>query len=72
MKVLSVAPTGKAAFNIDGNTIHSALHIPFTQQKKAYMLLTNDMSNTLHSKYFDIDVMICDEYSMVGSNLFNQ
>lgn len=72
MKVLSVAPTGKAAFNIDGNTIHSALHIPFTQQKKAYIPLTNDLSNTLHSKYFDIDVMICDEYSMVGSNLFNQ
>lgn len=34
MKVLSVAPTGKAAFNIDGNTIHSALHIPFTQKKR--------------------------------------
>ena len=27
-KVLKVAPTGKAAFNIKGNTLHSAFKIP--------------------------------------------
>ena len=28
VKVLKVAPTGKAAFNIKGNTLHSAFKIP--------------------------------------------
>ena len=28
VKVLMLAPTGKAAYNIKGNTIHSALTIP--------------------------------------------
>ena len=33
-KVLMLAPTGKAAYNIKGNTIHSALAIPASQSKK--------------------------------------
>ena len=34
VKVLMLAPTGKAAYNIKGNTIHSALAIPACQSLK--------------------------------------
>ena len=35
-KALMLAPTGKAAYNIKGNTIHSALAIPACQSLKIY------------------------------------
>ena len=35
-----LAPTGKAAYNIKGNTIHSALAIPACQSLKITNILT--------------------------------
>ena len=36
VKILLLAPTGKAAFGIKGNTIHSTLAIPASQSLKIY------------------------------------
>jgi len=47
VKVLMLAPTGKAPYNIKGNTIHSALAIPACQSLKDYKLLDSSRLNTL-------------------------
>ena len=36
VKILMLAPTGKVAFNIKGNTIHNALAVPACQSLKNY------------------------------------
>ena len=46
VKVLMLAPTGKAAYNIKGNTIHSALAIPACQSLKDYKPLDSNRLNT--------------------------
>ena len=47
--ILLMAPTGKAAYLIRGNTLHSALKIP-VNQKLQYKSLDTDSLNTLRSK----------------------
>ena len=46
-KVLMLAPTGKAAYNIKGNTIHSALAIPASQSLRKYKSLDSSRLNTI-------------------------
>ena len=61
------APTGTAAFNIDGMTIHSALSIgPF------FPTLGTSRLNTLQCKLSKLRVLVIDEVSMVGSDLLYQ
>lgn len=72
LKVLSLAPTGKAAFNINGTTIHSAFQLPITQAKSSFVPLNDDKANTLYALYHDIICIIIDEISMLGSTLFHQ
>ncbi len=67
-KVLLTAPTGTAAFNIGGSTIHSALKIPM-RLKPQYEPLGEECLNTLRSKLEEIDILIIDEISMVPSKL---
>ena len=74
-KVLLLAPTGPAAFNIQGMTIHSALLISVLHSKgknKSHMSLSDDKRNTLRSKLSSLKFIIIDEISMVSSNLFLQ
>ena len=47
---MSLGPTGKAAFNIKGNTIHSAFAIPASQFLKNYKPLDYSRLNTPRSK----------------------
>ena len=47
VNILLLAPTGKAAFLIKGNTIHSALAIPASQSLKNYKHLDLSRLNTL-------------------------
>ena len=47
VKVLMLAPAGKAAYNVKGNTIHSALSIPACQSLKNYKPLDSSRLNTL-------------------------
>ena len=48
VKILLLAPTGKAAFIIKGNTIHSALAIPACQSLKIYKPLDSNRLNTIN------------------------
>ena len=64
VKVLLVAPTGTAAFNIGGYTIHSAFKVP-CHIKKDFQRLSDDTRNTLRMHLSGIDILIIDEISMV-------
>ena len=66
-----LAPTGKAAFNIKGNTIHSALAIPACQSLKNYKPLDSSRLNTLRCQLGGLKLIFLDEISMVGSTMFN-
>ena len=63
--VLLVAPTGTAAYNIRGQTIHSA----FALNKNMNQPLSEDMANKLRLRYQYLQVVIIDEISMVSHGL---
>ena len=65
-----LAPTGKAAFIIKGNTIHIALAVPASQTLKSYKPLDCSRLNTLRSQLGGFQLILLDEISMVGSNMF--
>ena len=67
---LTLAPTGTAAFNIGGLTIQSGLLIPI--HASAFKNLSTDNLKTLRSRLKNLQVVIIDEISMVGSNVFHQ
>ena len=71
VKVLVMAPTGKAAHLINGSTIHSALSVPFNQLNEDYIPLNISNLNTIRTKLSTVRFIIIDEISMVGNNLFN-
>ena len=64
--VLTMAPTGNAAFIIGGRTIDSALGFAPTETNR---YVQNDPARmaTMKYQYEDVDVMFIDEISMVGS-----
>ncbi len=66
--VLLSAPTGTAAFNIDGLTVHAALLLT-PCAKKGYQRLGHDRLNTFRSKCEKLLVLVIDEISMVGVDL---
>ncbi|CAG8746174.1 1411_t:CDS:2, partial [Ambispora leptoticha] len=65
---LVIAPTGVAAQNVGGNTIHSALKI--RQTNSYYETLSIHNQNTKDSLR-KIEAIIIEEISMVSSNLFS-
>ncbi|CAB3988639.1 ATP-dependent DNA helicase PIF1 [Paramuricea clavata] len=71
VKILMLAPTGKAAYNIKGNTIHSALSIPACQSLKNYKHLDSSRLNNLRCQLGGLKLIFLDEISMVGSTMFN-
>ena len=66
-----LAPTEKAAYNIKGNTIHSALAIPACQSLKNYKSLDSSRLNTLRCQIGGFRLIFVDEISMVGNTMFN-
>ena len=68
--MLKVAPNGKAAFNIKGNTLHSAFKIPANRGFQ-YCTLDADRLNTIRAQLKRLQVIFIDEISMVGSGMFN-
>ena len=72
IKVLLTAPTGKAAFNIRGMTLHSAFALPVTEFGGEMPNLCFDFCNTLRTKLSCLKVIIIDEISMVGSKKLSQ
>ena len=71
IKVLMLAPTGKAAYVFKGNTIHSALGIPACQSLKNYKRLDSSRLNTLRCQLGGVKLIFIDEISMVGNTMFN-
>ncbi|XP_013402374.1 uncharacterized protein LOC106168004 isoform X2 [Lingula anatina] len=71
IKVLLVAYTGTAAFNIQGQTIHSAFAIRSQKGKdrKKYVPLGEELLTELRVKYKNLQILIIDEISMVGQNM---
>jgi len=60
---------GKAAFGIGGLTLHSVFSLPVNQTFGPLRPLSNDTLNTIHRKLIDIQLIIIDEISMVGSKM---
>ena len=67
VSVLLTAPTGVAAFNIGGMTLHSAFLLGSGQL--GFQQLSNDKANTLRNRLSKLKLLIIDEVSMVGCNL---
>ena len=67
VSVLLTAPTGVAAFNIGGMTLHSAFLLGSGQL--GFQQLSNDKVNTLRNRLSKLKLLIIDEVSMVGCNL---
>ena len=63
VKVLLTAPTGVAAFNINGSTLHHAFMLPLTMRE--LKSLTDKSLQTLRTNLEDVDIVIIDEISMV-------
>ena len=70
VKVVKSAPSGKAAFNIKGNTLHVAFKIPANRGFE-YCALDSDRLNTIRTQLQKPKVMFIHEISMVGSGMFN-
>ena len=66
--VLLTAPTGVAAFNINGMTLHSALLLGCSKYA-GFQPLGHDRLSTLQSKLSKLMLVIIDEVSMVGYNM---
>ncbi|XP_026475405.1 uncharacterized protein LOC113380264 [Ctenocephalides felis] len=65
--VLLCAPSGKAAFLINGMTLHSAFVLPTKQFGVNLVQLSSDLVNTVREKLSKVQLVIIDEISMVGS-----
>ena len=66
-KVLLLAPTGVAAIDIDGTTIHNGLGIPVGYFGKILPRLTDKMRSSLRNKLHELRALIIDEISMVSN-----
>ena len=66
--VLLTAPTGVAAFLINGMTIHSALLLG-RGKYGGFQPLNHEKLNSLRCKLSKLALLIIDEVSMVGSNM---
>lgn len=63
-----MAYTGKAAFNIGGTTIHSALHLPLLTN--TLTSLSVDKLDTLSTHYKNLSFVVFDEISLIGMHTF--
>ena len=68
-KVLLLAPTGVAAINISGTTIHSGLGIPVECRGMHVPKLSDKKRCALRVKYEELKMIIIDEISMVSNKL---
>lgn len=68
LSVLITAPTGTAAFNIGGMTLHSAFAIN-ENIRLPYTPLGENILNTLRAKLSSLQILIIDEISMVDHKI---
>jgi len=68
LRVIVAAPTGLAAFNVRGSTIHRILCLPIKHGKPAdYRQLSQDQLKTIRATLKGLRLLILDELSMVSS-----
>ena len=68
--VLVCAPTGAAAYNISGHTLHSAFLLPLHVRKSDdYIALSGEKLSALKEAIGSVKVLIIDEISMVGTDM---
>ena len=68
-QVVVAAPTGVAAFNINGHTLHSLLSLPIRGEFKD---LEGERLKKLQQAFSEVKYLIIDEMSMVGRKTFSQ
>ena len=68
MKVVKAAPNGKVAFNVRGNSLHSAFKIPANRGFE-YCALDSDRLNTMRTQLKKLKLILIDEISLVGSGM---
>ena len=66
-KVMLLAPTGVAAVNIDGTTIHTSLGIPVGRYGKNLPRLNDKKRSALRNSLCELKALIIDEISMVSN-----
>ena len=66
--ILVTAPTGAAAYNISGHTLHSAFLLPCTRSDD-YIPLSSEKLAALKEEIGNTKVLIIDEISMVGADM---
>jgi len=72
IKFIKLAPTGIAAINIEGETIHSALAIRASTYGKSTSFMTSmHQSEDKAAELRSVEVIMIDEISMVSSELLN-
>lgn len=75
--ILLTAPTGCAAYNIGGSTLHSAFSLPvqhpksFFTSKSSCNPLSAARRDQLQSDYSNLEYLVIDEISMVSDNMFH-
>jgi ATP-dependent DNA helicase PIF1 len=63
----TAAPTGTAAFNVDGNTLHSMFRLPINQPRdKVIKPLQGTTLSLLQDEFKGVDLLFIDEKSMVS------
>ena len=68
-RVRVAAPTGVAAFNIEGHTLHSLLSLPV---KGDYKDLEGERLHQMQQSLANMEYLIIDEMSMVGRKILGQ
>ena len=66
--ILVTAPTGAAAYNISGHTLHSAFLLPCTRSDD-YIPLSSEKLAALKEEIGNTKVLVIDEISMVGADM---
>ena len=64
-----MAPTGKAAYNVKGTTVHAVFHLPANHSLHKYSPLSYDILNTYRAKYKNLEWILLDEISMVSNDM---
>ncbi len=69
-RIVIAAPTGKAAYLVEGNTIHSLLKI-LPSRGNDYIPLADEHKDSIRIKFKNLNTIIIDEVSMVGNNMLS-
>ncbi|WAQ99743.1 PIF1-like protein [Mya arenaria] len=64
MKIAIAAPTGKAVFNVRGNTLHSLFNIPPSRKLATYIPCDHSSLNNLRCQFQKLRILIIDEVTM--------